>query len=129
VGATLQDSRIEPEGWVIQVHGKGARDRIAALAEQTLDALQTYFGRCGVRLMAFNVAAVTLNDTAAETIDTMIAVTLVVLTYANVTKSLVATFFYRSGRFMLKILLVEDHKWVSIALTELLNELPNAKII
>ena len=30
---------------------------------------------------------------------------------------------------MLRILLVEDHKWVSIALESLLNDLPNAAII
>ncbi|MGJ7582702.1 tyrosine-type recombinase/integrase [Variovorax sp. RHLX14] len=42
LGATLKDLRLEPEGWVIQVHGKGARNRIAAVPGQALDALQAY---------------------------------------------------------------------------------------
>jgi integrase len=48
LGATLQDLRFEPEGWVIQVHGKGARNRIAALPGQALDALQIYLGHRGL---------------------------------------------------------------------------------
>ena len=49
LGAKLQDLRLEPEGWVIQVHGKGARDRIAAIPGQALDALQTYLAHRGLR--------------------------------------------------------------------------------
>jgi integrase len=48
LGAGLQDLRQEPEGWVIQVHGKGAKNRIAALPGQTLDALQTYLAFRGL---------------------------------------------------------------------------------
>jgi site-specific recombinase XerD len=40
--------RFEPEGWVIQVHGKGARNRIAAIPGQALDALQTYLAHRGL---------------------------------------------------------------------------------
>ena len=42
LGATLKDLRLAPEGWVIQVHVKGARNRIAAVPGQALDAMQTY---------------------------------------------------------------------------------------
>ena len=48
LGAKLQDLRLEPEGWVIQVHGKGARNRIAAIPGQALDALQTYLAHRGL---------------------------------------------------------------------------------
>ena len=42
LGATLKDIRLEPEGWVIQIHGKGAKNRIAAMPGQALNALQIY---------------------------------------------------------------------------------------
>ena len=42
LGATLKDIRLEPEGWVIQIHGKGAKNRIAAMPGQALNALQVY---------------------------------------------------------------------------------------
>jgi integrase len=48
LGARLQDLRLEPEGWVIQVHGKGARNRIAAIPGQALDALQIYLAHRGL---------------------------------------------------------------------------------
>jgi len=40
--ATLGDFQKEPEGWVMQVHGKGAKNRIAAVPGQALNALQDY---------------------------------------------------------------------------------------
>jgi integrase len=48
LSAKLQDLRLEPEGWVIQVHGKGARNRIAAIPGQALDALQSYLSHRGL---------------------------------------------------------------------------------
>lgn len=42
LGATLNDLRLALEGWVIQMHVKGARNRIAAVPGQAMDALQTY---------------------------------------------------------------------------------------
>ena len=42
LSATLGDLRMEPEGWVMQVHGKGAKNRIAAVPGQALHALQDY---------------------------------------------------------------------------------------
>jgi len=42
LGATLGDFQKEPEGWVMQVHGKGAKNRIAAVPGQALNALQDY---------------------------------------------------------------------------------------
>ena len=42
LGATLGDFRHEPEGWIMQVHGKGAKNRIAAVPGQALNALQDY---------------------------------------------------------------------------------------
>lgn len=49
--ARLGDLRLEPEGWVMQVHGKGARNRVAAVPGQAFDALQEYLdvrGLCGI---------------------------------------------------------------------------------
>jgi integrase len=40
--ATLGDFQKEPEGWIMQVHGKGAKNRIAAVPGQALHALQDY---------------------------------------------------------------------------------------
>lgn len=42
LSARLGDLRLEPEGWVMQVHGKGAKNRIAAVPGQALHALQDY---------------------------------------------------------------------------------------
>lgn len=42
LAARLSDLRMEPEGWVMQVHGKGAKNRVAAVPGQALDALQDY---------------------------------------------------------------------------------------
>ena len=40
--AKLKDFRLEPEGWVIQVFGKGAKNRVAAVPGQAFAALQDY---------------------------------------------------------------------------------------
>jgi len=42
LSATLSNLRLEPEGWVMQVHGKGSKNRIAAVPGQALHALQDY---------------------------------------------------------------------------------------
>ena len=42
LSATLGDLRMEPEGWVMQVHGKGSKNRLAAVPGQALQALQDY---------------------------------------------------------------------------------------
>jgi len=42
LSATLGDLRMESEGWVMQVHGKGSKNRIAAVPGQALAALQDY---------------------------------------------------------------------------------------
>ncbi len=38
----LGDLRLEPEGWMMQVHGKGSKNRIAAIPGQAFEALQDY---------------------------------------------------------------------------------------
>jgi site-specific recombinase XerD len=48
LNAKLEDFRLEPEGWVMQVHGKGAKNRIAAVPGQAFDALQEYLVLRGV---------------------------------------------------------------------------------
>lgn len=48
INARLEDFSLEPEGWVIQVHGKGAKNRIAAVPGQAIDALQDYLELRGV---------------------------------------------------------------------------------
>ena len=42
LGATLGDFQKEPEGWIMQVYGKGAKNRIAAVPGQALNALHDY---------------------------------------------------------------------------------------
>ena len=42
LSATLGDLRLEPEGWVMQVRGKGSKNRMAAVPGQALAALQEY---------------------------------------------------------------------------------------
>lgn len=42
LGARIGDLQLEPEGWVMQVHGKGARNRIVAIPGQAFEALQAY---------------------------------------------------------------------------------------
>lgn len=48
LNAKLGDLRLEPEGWVMQVHGKGAKNRIAAVPGQAFDALQEYLDLRGL---------------------------------------------------------------------------------
>ena len=48
LSATLGDLRLESEGWVMQVHGKGAKNRIAAVPGQALHALQEYLAARGL---------------------------------------------------------------------------------
>ncbi|MDQ3061186.1 MAG: site-specific integrase [Pseudomonadota bacterium] len=48
LGARLGDFRHENEGWVMQVHGKGAKNRIAAIPGQALEALQDYLAARGL---------------------------------------------------------------------------------
>ncbi|MBP8287727.1 MAG: tyrosine-type recombinase/integrase [Rhodoferax sp.] len=48
LNAKLEDFRLEPEGWVMQVHGKGAKNRIAAVPGQAYEALQEYLELRGV---------------------------------------------------------------------------------
>jgi integrase len=48
LSATLGDLRMEPEGWVMQVRGKGSKNRIAAVPGQALHALQEYLAVRGL---------------------------------------------------------------------------------
>lgn len=42
LNARLGDFRMEPEGWVMQIHGKGSKNRIAAVPGQAFAAMQEY---------------------------------------------------------------------------------------
>jgi integrase len=42
INGKLGDLRMEPEGWMMQIHGKGSKNRIAAIPGQAFDALQSY---------------------------------------------------------------------------------------
>ena len=42
LAAKLGDLRLEPEGWMMQVHGKGSKNRVAMVPPQAFDALQDY---------------------------------------------------------------------------------------
>ena len=47
LNARLGDIQKIDEGWMMQVHGKGAKERLAALPGQAMDALQDYLGSRG----------------------------------------------------------------------------------
>ena len=66
LSATLGDLRMEPEGWVMQVHGKGSKNRIAAVPGQALAALQAYLA---VRGLGSIQAAPTAAPLLASTLD------------------------------------------------------------
>lgn len=42
LNAKLEDFRLEPEGWMMQIHGKGSKNRIAVVPGHAFDALQDY---------------------------------------------------------------------------------------
>ena len=48
LSAQLGDLRREPEGWVMQIHGKGAKNRLAAVPGQAFLALQEYLNGRGL---------------------------------------------------------------------------------
>lgn len=48
VSASLLDFSLEPEGWVLQVHGKGSKNRVAAVPGQAIEALQAYLRARGL---------------------------------------------------------------------------------
>lgn len=48
LNAKLGDIQLTPEGWMLQVHGKGAKNRIAILPGQALLALQDYLAARGL---------------------------------------------------------------------------------
>lgn len=48
LSARLKDFSLEPEGWVQQVHGKGAKNRVVAIPGQAFAALQAYLQARGV---------------------------------------------------------------------------------
>lgn len=48
LGAKLGDLHLQPEGWVLQVHGKGAKNRLANVPAQAYEALQAYLACRGL---------------------------------------------------------------------------------
>ena len=48
LNATLGDLRLVPEGWVMQIHGKGAKNRVAVVPGQAFAALQEYLDMRGI---------------------------------------------------------------------------------
>ena len=48
IGAKLGDLSLEPEGWVMHVHGKGSKNRYAMIPGQAFKALQDYLASRGV---------------------------------------------------------------------------------
>ena len=48
IRAKLRDFRLEPEGWVMQVHGKGSKNRVVIVPGQALNALQAYMSARGL---------------------------------------------------------------------------------
>lgn len=48
ISARLKDFSLEPEGWVLHVHGKGAKNRVVAVPGQALEALKAYLEARGL---------------------------------------------------------------------------------
>lgn len=48
LGAKLADLNLEPEGWVLHVHGKGAKNRVVNVPAQAYEALQVYLAQRGL---------------------------------------------------------------------------------
>jgi site-specific recombinase XerD len=48
LNATLGDLRLEPEGWMMEVHGKGSKNRVVMVPPQAFDALQEYLEMRGI---------------------------------------------------------------------------------
>lgn len=48
LNATLGDLQLMPEGWMIQIHGKGSKNRIAVVPGQAIAALQEYLAMRGI---------------------------------------------------------------------------------
>lgn len=48
LSATLGDLQHEPEGWILQVHGKGAKNRLAAITPLAMQALCEYLDARGL---------------------------------------------------------------------------------
>jgi integrase len=48
LNATLGQIQLEPEGWLLQVHGKGAKNRIVHLPGQAMAALHDYLSVRGI---------------------------------------------------------------------------------
>jgi len=48
LNAKLGDFRLEPEGWMMQIHGKGSKNRIAVVPGHAFDALQDYLHARGL---------------------------------------------------------------------------------
>lgn len=48
ISARLADFSLEPEGWVLQVHGKGGKNRVVAIPGQAMGALKRYLQARGL---------------------------------------------------------------------------------
>ncbi|MBP7780246.1 MAG: tyrosine-type recombinase/integrase [Burkholderiaceae bacterium] len=48
LNARLKDFQLEPEGWFMQVHGKGSKNRLAAIPPPAMRALQDYLQSRGL---------------------------------------------------------------------------------
>ena len=51
LNATLGQIQLEPEGWMLQVHGKGAKNRIVHLPGQAMAALHDYLSTRGIEAL------------------------------------------------------------------------------
>ena len=47
IGAKVGDLQLENGGWLMQVHGKGAKDRLVVIPDQAFQALQKYLAQRG----------------------------------------------------------------------------------
>ena len=60
--AKLGHLRLEPEGWMLQVHGKGAKNRVAHLPGQAMTALSTYLATRGIYALEAGLLEPTLLE-------------------------------------------------------------------
>ena len=69
LSAKLSHLKLELEGWVMQVHGKGAKDRVVAIPLQAFDALQVYLSDRGLLGIEFAPPSAPLLASTKDTLQ------------------------------------------------------------
>jgi site-specific recombinase XerD len=71
ISASLGDLRLEPEGWMMQVAGKGSKNRVVAVPPQAFAALQRYLEERGIGTLESAPAAAPLLASALDPMESI----------------------------------------------------------